>query len=52
MAFSKNYFYEGFLLIKSVLVAVDGSENSDRAFDLALDFAEKFGASLTASECF
>ncbi len=38
---------EASLLIKSVLVAVDGSENSDRAFDLALDFAEKFGASLT-----
>lgn len=34
-------------MIKSVLVAVDGSENSDRAFDFALDFAEKFSASLT-----
>ena len=30
------------------MVGVDGSENSDRAFDLALDFAEKFAASLTA----
>lgn len=34
-------------MIKSVLVGVDGSENSDRALDFALDFAEKFGASLT-----
>jgi nucleotide-binding universal stress UspA family protein len=34
------------LLIKSVLVGVDGSENSDRAFDFALDFADKFSASL------
>ena len=35
------------MLISKVLVAVDGSNNSDRAFDLALDFAEKFGANLT-----
>lgn len=35
------------MLVKSVLVAVDGSENSERALDFALDFAEKFGASLT-----
>lgn len=34
-------------MISKVLVAVDGSNYSDRAFDLALDFAEKFGASLT-----
>lgn len=34
-------------MIKSVLVGVDGSENSDRVLDFALDFAEKFGASLT-----
>ena len=33
-------------MITKVLVAVDGSNNSDRAFDLALDFAEKFSASL------
>ncbi|MGO8805693.1 MAG: universal stress protein [Candidatus Bathyarchaeia archaeon] len=35
-------------MITKVLVAVDGSNNSDVAFDLALDFAEKFGASLIA----
>jgi nucleotide-binding universal stress UspA family protein len=35
------------VLIRNVLVAVDGSENSDRALDFALDLAEKFGASIT-----
>jgi nucleotide-binding universal stress UspA family protein len=35
------------MLIRNVLVAVDGSENSDRALDFALDLAEKFGASVT-----
>jgi nucleotide-binding universal stress UspA family protein len=35
------------MLIRSVLVAVDGSENSDRALDFALDLAEKFDASVT-----
>ena len=34
-------------MIGKVLVAVDGSENSDRALDFALDFAEKYEASLT-----
>jgi nucleotide-binding universal stress UspA family protein len=34
-------------LIRKVLVAVDGSENSDRALDFALDLAEKYGAALT-----
>lgn len=34
-------------LIRNVLVAVDGSENSDRALDFALDLAEKFGAAVT-----
>lgn len=34
-------------LIRNVLVAVDGSENSDRALDFALDFAEKYDAALT-----
>jgi nucleotide-binding universal stress UspA family protein len=33
-------------LIKKVLVAVDGSENSDRALSLALDLAGKYGASV------
>jgi nucleotide-binding universal stress UspA family protein len=35
------------MLIRSVLVGVDGSENSGRALDFALDLAEKFGASIT-----
>jgi nucleotide-binding universal stress UspA family protein len=35
------------MVIEKVLVAVDGSENSERALDFALDFAEKFGAALT-----
>jgi nucleotide-binding universal stress UspA family protein len=34
-------------LIGKILVAVDGSENSDRALDFALDVAEKYGAALT-----
>jgi nucleotide-binding universal stress UspA family protein len=33
-------------LIRNVLVAVDGSENSSRALDFALDFAEKYGAAV------
>ena len=35
------------MLIKNILVAVDGSENSDRSLDFALDFAEKFGSAVT-----
>ena len=34
-------------MIKNILVAVDGSENSFRALDFALDFAEKYNAALT-----
>jgi len=40
-------FLRASTLIRNVLVAVDGSENSDRALDFALDLAEKFGASMT-----
>jgi len=32
--------------IKSILVAVDGSENSNKALDFAVALSEKFGASL------
>lgn len=34
------------MAIKNILVAVDGSENSGRALDFALDLAEKFSASI------
>ena len=34
-------------MIRKVLVAVDGSENSGRALDFGLDLAEKFGATVT-----
>jgi nucleotide-binding universal stress UspA family protein len=33
--------------MKKVLVAIDGSENSERALDFALEFAEKYSAHLT-----
>ncbi|MCW4029097.1 MAG: universal stress protein [Candidatus Bathyarchaeota archaeon] len=33
-------------MIKQVLVAVDGSDNSWKALDFALDFAEKYSAAL------
>src|SRR5208283_274684 len=34
------------MVIKHILVGVDGSENSNRALDFALDLAEKFNASI------
>ena len=34
-------------MIGKILVAVDGSQNSDRSLDFALDIAEKYGAALT-----
>ncbi len=33
-------------MIRNVLVAIDGSENSDRALDFSLDLAEKYGAAV------
>jgi len=35
------------MLIRNILVAVDGSEYSNRALDFALDLAEKYGSNLT-----
>ncbi len=35
------------MLIRSILVAVDGSENSFRALDFALDMAEKYSSTVT-----
>lgn len=34
-------------MIQKVLVAVDGSENSEKALDFALDLAEKYSAAVT-----
>jgi nucleotide-binding universal stress UspA family protein len=34
------------MLIRNILVAVDGSENSNRTLDFALDLAEKFGSAV------
>jgi nucleotide-binding universal stress UspA family protein len=34
------------MVIRNILLGVDGSENSDRALDFALDLAEKFNASI------
>jgi nucleotide-binding universal stress UspA family protein len=34
-------------MISSILVAVDGSDNSTKALDFALDLAEKYAATLT-----
>ena len=34
-------------MIGKILVGVDGSENSDRGLDFALDLAEKFGSAVT-----
>ena len=34
-------------MIQNILVAVDGSENSNRALDFAIDLAEKYSAAIT-----
>jgi nucleotide-binding universal stress UspA family protein len=34
-------------VIKNILVAVDGSENSNRALDFAIDLAEKYSVAIT-----
>ncbi len=39
-------------MIEKILVAVDGSENSNRALDFALDLAEKYRASVLVLNVF
>jgi hypothetical protein len=41
------FLWDSICLIRNVLVAVDGSENSDRALDFGLDLVEKFRAIVT-----
>jgi nucleotide-binding universal stress UspA family protein len=38
---------DGRMLFKSILVAVDGSKESDRAVEVAVELAEKLGSKLT-----
>jgi nucleotide-binding universal stress UspA family protein len=35
-------------MIKKILVAIDGSDQANRAFDFALDMAQKYSAEVTA----
>ena len=35
-------------MIKKILVAIDGSDQANRAFDFALDLAQKYSAEITA----
>jgi nucleotide-binding universal stress UspA family protein len=52
MALKRYFSGERNCLIKNVLVAVDGSENSAKALDFALDFAEKYAAKVTILNVF
>lgn len=40
------------LTIKRILVPIDFTETSDKAFDFALELAERFGASVTAMHAY
>ena len=35
-------------MIKKILVAIDGSDQANRAFDFAIDLAQKYSAEITA----
>jgi nucleotide-binding universal stress UspA family protein len=52
MNFEMRLQIEETSLIEKVLVAVDGSENSDKALDFALDLAEKYSASVLIMNVF
>ncbi len=46
MSFNPKLSLEGPRLITKILVGVDGSENSEKALDCALEIADKFSASV------
>jgi nucleotide-binding universal stress UspA family protein len=47
MSVNAYFFGDLSVLLKKVLVAIDGSENSGRALDFAVGISEKFGSSLS-----
>ena len=46
MSFNRKLSLKGPRLITKILVGVDGSENSEKALDYALEIADKFSASV------
>jgi nucleotide-binding universal stress UspA family protein len=46
MSFERKLRIEGLRLITKILVGIDGSENSEKALDEALEIADKFDASV------
>ena len=46
MSFNRKLSLEGSHLITKILVGVDGSENSEKALDYALEIADRFSASV------
>jgi nucleotide-binding universal stress UspA family protein len=46
MSFNRELSVEELRLITKILVGVDGSENSEKALDYALEIADKFSASV------
>ena len=46
MSVNRKLSLEGSRLIKKILVGIDGSENSEKALDCALEIADKFSASV------
>ncbi len=52
MALKRYFSGKRNCLIRNVLVAIDGSENSAKALDFALDLAEKYAAKVTILNVF
>ncbi len=46
MSFNRKLSLEGPRLITKILVGIDGSENSEKALDCALEIADKFSAAV------